>query len=736
MKRNPKEFTLLRVILAIALTLACVLCFAACSGGGDGEGEATTAGTDGGDGGSSYSGPVTLISEGTLQASIVYQSAANSCIIDTVDYLEREIKDLCDEEIKSVSDALHERADDAFEIIIGSTKYEASSEALSSLSENSYSISVSGKKIILSASNTYLYPEAAKDLIAALKIVDGTVSLDQEYSYRSESYEALSLGANGKSDYTLVYDSRDAEAKAQASAIKLAFSDIGISISSVEDLENVNGKEIIIGDADRDICFEAEHYYKNAWIGRDADGNIAITGDVVCGAEIFIEYIYNLGAGGGNIALLENMFGNFSPDGYGNVPRYTGNGEVELNDSFELSKSYYLIVHGASSGDYLDYIDELLDAGFDCYDEKTLNGNRFATYTDGYNIATVSLIRYTDPATQDRYAGQPSIGTVSYMSIAVDCVENSALPARVKKYDKVTTVQLSTVDTVCGYVIRLEDGRFIVIDGGMVENADSVYKILKDQNKLEGNPVIAAWMITHGHSDHIGAILKFTKSYSKKAVIQSVIHNLPAYSLYYGKNELEGNTSERNEVSNSIKAASEALYKQMGQYYPSADVIVAHAGQKFEFAGMMVDVLFTSENLYGKQMRDTNMSSVMYSLKGTKGRMIVLGDQQEMGCAIMNSIYGSTLKCDIVQVAHHGYNGGDTDMYASMDAKYAIWTNSYEGIISEKLNNTSVTYRNFFDCDTVDVNIAPSLEDTSPTILTDSMTKSQLTKLDIGIKNG
>ena len=42
--------------------------------------------------------------------------------------------------------------------------------------------------------------------------------------------------------------------------------------------------------------------------------------------------------------------------------------------------------------------------------------------------------------------------------------------------------------------------------------------------------------------------------------------------------------------------------------------------------------------------------------------MIILGDQQEIGCAILNAIYEDDLKCDIVQVAHHGYNGGDTDM--------------------------------------------------------------------------
>ncbi len=748
-KKSSAKMKSLKSICAMLLAFLCIFSFAACGGNGDGDGDSTTAGTTGGGEGAAYSGPITLVSGGVPQISIVYQSAASTCILDTVDILQREVKDICGADMKSVSDALHERADDSFEILIGTTKYEASTEALSALGENSYSVTVSGKKIILSASNVYLYPEAAKQLIAALKLEDGTVTLAQNYSFKSESYEALSLGADGKSDYTLVYESENEEAQAQAAEIKTAFRDIGITIDIIDDLDEADDKEIIIGDADRDLAIDGGHYYKNAWIGRDDDGNIAITGDIVCGAKVFMDYIYTLGSGGGNIALLENMFGNFAPEGYGNAPQYEGSGEVELFDSFEASKSYYVIVHGASSGDYEEYVDTLKLAEFECYDEKTINGNDFATYTDGYNIVTLSRVRYTDPDTQDKYAGAAGLGTVSYMSIAIDCVENSALPAREKNAGKITNVQLTTIDTECGYVIRLEDGRFVVIDGGFGENARIVYDIIKSQNKLSGNPVIAAWLITHGHSDHIGAILEFTKSYSKKATIESVIHNLPAFSLYDGKNNLEMDVANQKAVAAALKTVSENLYKQMASYYPSADVIVAHAGQKFELPGMTIDILFTSENLYRKQMRDTNMSSVIYSLTGSAGRMIILGDQQESGCAILNAIYGKTLKCDIVQVAHHGYNGGDTDMYASMDAKYAIWSNSYEvvtgtssgdtsGEVNEetagvKLYDTTANPRNFFDYKSVDANLIPKISDKNPIILTDTMTASQIKALDAGL---
>lgn len=262
-KKSRAIVSSLKGICAVLLAFLCIFSFVACGGDGDGNGDGTTAGTTGG-GGSASTGPITLVSGGVPQIGIVYQSATNSCILDTIDILQREMKDICGAEMTSVSDALHTHSDDKVEILIGETKYAPSAAALGALGENSYSVTMSGNKIVLAASNTYLYPEAAEMLIAALKFEDGVVTLSEGYSYTSESYEALSLGVDGKSDYTIIYDSRDAEAKTQATAIKTAFRDIGILVDSFEDSEEGDKKEILIGDTDRDLSMDSGAYYKNA----------------------------------------------------------------------------------------------------------------------------------------------------------------------------------------------------------------------------------------------------------------------------------------------------------------------------------------------------------------------------------------------------------------------------------------------------------------------------------------
>ncbi len=412
---------------------------------------------------------------------------------------------------------------------------------------------------------------------------------------------------------------------------------------------------------------------------------------------------------------------------YGYAPAYEGSGEVEFLDSFERSDSHYIIIHEATQTDFRDYTEKLAGLGYQCHYATTANGNLFETWTDGYTILTLSHIAYTDPATTDMVTA--SLGKVKYMSIAVDTEKNSALPTKDTDIEDITTEQITTVGTGCGYILRLSDGRFVVFDGGMDTEVETIYNLLVGQNARDGNPVIAAWFITHGHVDHIGAVNKFVTLYSGKVEIEAFVHNLPAYELYDGKNTVEIDPAKE---SKGLYDRSHTFYNNVTKYYPKSEIIIAHAGQRFEFGGIDIDVLFTPENIYRKQMLDTNMSSVVYSITGASGRMIILGDAVDIECPMLNAIYGSALKCDLVQVAHHGYNGGNAEMYANMDADYAIWSNSYEVVIQNKLHIQSSNKRNKFDYKTVTYNFIPS-ESGEPIILFEGMTKAQLAQYDAGL---
>lgn len=670
-------------------------------------------------------GGLALISDGTANAEIVFADSNNSAVEKATKIIQSATRK-AGTKLEAVSEKDIDEEKEGYQILIGATSIKANEKAIKALEKNSFSITVSGDKIILAASNDYLYPLAAQKLVEAFSLNGKNLSLKKSYSFTSESYKALSFIQDGKCDYTIVYAAGDEDASKAASEIQSAIKDAGVDIDISDDTAAISGKELLVGKTNRDLSYKKDVYHKIALIQKDDAENIAVCGNIKTSSALFVQYIETLSEKGGNVDLLDNMFGLLSTELIGFAPLYNGGGTVEIFDSFEKSNSYYTWVHQATREDYTGYTDLLKEEGFELHTSSEVNGNLFETWTDGYTILTMSHIAYTDPATIDMKT--ESLGNISYISIAVDCIENSALPVVETDTEDITTEQITAVGTQCGYVLRLSDGRFIVFDGGMPDQAEKIYKILQEQNEREGAPVIAAWFLTHAHQDHIGAINTFVPMYAKEIKIETFVHNLPGRDIYYGINTWEASSSQPDKhyvEADGVYERSHLYYDNIRNCYPDSDIIVAHAGQKFEYGNIDIDVLFTTENIYRKEMWDTNMSSVCYSITGDTGRMIILGDSVDITCPMLNAIYGSTLKCDLIQVAHHGYNGGNAEMYASMDADFAIWTNSHEVVMTRGLYLKSSTPRNKFDYTTVSANIIPKMGP-DDIILSEEMTADEI----------
>ena len=83
-----------------------------------------------------------------------------------------------------------------------------------------------------------------------------------------------------------------------------------------------------------------------------------------------------------------------------------------------------------------------------------------------------------------------------------------------KNISSIAQMQLSSG---MSYVVQLNDGRFILIDGGENFDVDGerLYRYLVDKSQDE-NPVIACWLFTHGHKDHIFLAAEFMEVYKEK----------------------------------------------------------------------------------------------------------------------------------------------------------------------------------------------------------------------------
>ncbi len=411
--------------------------------------------------------------------------------------------------------------------------------------------------------------------------------------------------------------------------------------------------------------------------------------------------------------LAYSLMKDHHSDLYGYAPAYEGVGTEELVYAFDDYRSYYVYEHGAGEKDFLDYCKKLENEGFELYSSKKSNGNLFSTYTDGDNIVNVAFVSYKDI---DKYI----VRDVSYVLISVDSVRNSTLPCKAEAYEKITTVQVTTNSV--GFIVRLEDGRFLVIDGhvGADEHVDLIYEELCRQNVRGGKPVVAAWLFSHAHGDHVGAFIGILNRYSEDIEVQTVVHNFPGESLYMPyKNHMEGiPNSEGEKMSNR----SRDIYRLMKEKVPNGRYVIAHVGQTFEYPGVKFEVVMTSEHLYNKQMIDTNMSSVVYLLTMPGGKLLALGDAVDAAAKIMRNIHGKELKSDVVVIAHHSYNGGDEEMYYNTGAKAVIWSNTLDTMIRRNLIGAIA---NHFDTNSVKYNFIRPVDEKLMT-LREGMTSEEI----------
>ena len=221
-------------------------------------------------------------------------------------------------------------------------------------------------------------------------------------------------------------------------------------------------------------------------------------------------------------------------------------------------------------------------------------------------------------------------------------------------------------------VFRLSDGRFIIVDGGFWNDTDTegegvkrLYDWLQKNDHLEGESnkiVIANWIITHHHSDHISVEWKFEqmrKAGKLNAEIQNFMYNFPSYEYamsLYGTNLSPGYYTE--------------YYPYLHAMMKTNNTLVVHTGMSYQFADCSIEILYTHEDFYPEKITSYNNSSTVFKITLAGKSFLVAGDLEEPGQKRANKQAGTLLQADFLQVTHHGYNG-QIEFY-----KYIVGTNT------------------------------------------------------------
>ena len=258
--------------------------------------------------------------------------------------------------------------------------------------------------------------------------------------------------------------------------------------------------------------------------------------------------------------------------------------------------------------------------------------------------------------------------------------DNAILPVNSYEYEelcKPAVTQLGLYDdskvyTSMGYLIRLADGTFVVIDGGkgFDYNAELLYNTMLEQ-KPEGvdDIIISAWILTHEHGDHNGVLVNFMKNYNDKVTVKMLVGN-DAPDLVY-QSCFDGFVRHFD-------------YSSVSGKFGGCVYMKTHTGQQFLFPGVTFTVLYTHEDMYPAMMEQFNDVSVVVDavikgeaakspVKEGETRFVWLADVHPDGAKRLIDMYGENMSCDVMQIAHHGIGCPHYDLYVLCNPRIAYW---------------------------------------------------------------
>ena len=139
------------------------------------------------------------------------------------------------------------------EILVGNTCRTQTKDAMSAIGYDDFSITYVENKIVVAAHNPERLTEATAFLKEKLlRVVDGRLEYIGDYTYTSE--EALMIGEGASlSDYRIVCGDFENLYGASATLQKKLKEKFGVELDIIYDTKAKEGKEIVIGNAKRDI---------------------------------------------------------------------------------------------------------------------------------------------------------------------------------------------------------------------------------------------------------------------------------------------------------------------------------------------------------------------------------------------------------------------------------------------------------------------------------------------------
>ncbi len=216
---------------------------------------------------------------------------------------------------------------------------------------------------------------------------------------------------------------------------------------------------------------------------------------------------------------------------------------------------------------------------------------------------------------------------------------------------KIYQLTNTTPFQMMGYVIKTDDGKIIVIDGGHYNQQEELYRVLEDVGKD-----VDLWVLTHLHDDHFGAIIDLFKAHD----------DIFVKAFWRNRND-----SILDFMDKETRDGVECWYAfERENNFPYHSPII---GSKANIGSVTVEVLaIDNPELTGLNI--INDQSMVIRISDSDFSFLILGDLGVYGGRKLKEMcVAEKLRSDAVQMAHHGQRGVDRDVYEIISPKYAFW---------------------------------------------------------------
>ena len=226
-----------------------------------------------------------------------------------------------------------------------------------------------------------------------------------------------------------------------------------------------------------------------------------------------------------------------------------------------------------------------------------------------------------------------------------------------RRYDKgilVTQFAPKTDRQSMGYMIKTDEGKLVMIDGGTRGDVSNV------ANEIMANGgVVDYWFITHAHDDHYGVLLSILNNPSKYNIeIKTICLNFNEESWY-----MENDSSRYEDIKEMLAMLRREEVRDK--------IHIVQNREEIPLDNLIFTILKTTSP--EQKENSGNNQSVVIKVTNMYKSMLFLGD---LGPEEEKDFVNSNLDeidCDAVQMAHHGQKGVTKETYKKISPKVCFW---------------------------------------------------------------